>query len=158
MPTIFFLFFAEEAPVAQVSPVVIWTPIIVAILSIIGNVVQILMARNKSKSEVSNLDAQTLKSYVDTIKEIQTTNNNLFQTMVSVRDRAEQLETDLEEAREHLQECRKQMDECDDCRETLKSIALALQDIEPFLSSIEIADESVEKIRTISKQILEKVK
>lgn len=147
------LLFAEES-----SQTAIWVAVIGLIASVLGNVVQFLQARRKSESETASLDAQTLKTYVDTIREIQTTNNTLYQSMTVLRDRAETLEAELEESQRHLEECKKENANCAECREYLTTVAQTIADLDKFLEGLTDADESVTKIREISKTILDKVK
>jgi chromosome segregation ATPase len=145
-PIFLFLLQSSESPPDNIN----WPAIVIAVGGLLLNLVQYISNRRKSSSEVSHLDAQTLKTYIDAIKEIQSVNDSLYTRMGSLRAQLEQLEADLEDSREehrnHLASCVKRDEECEECQMHLRTIAVALKDTTKLMSSLTTAEQSVATI------------
>lgn len=127
------------------------------ILLLIGNLLQFLMTRGKTASERGKLDAEAVASFTKTIKEIQETNDSLFDKMGMIRAKLMQVEDELEHAKDELQECLDKKAPCDECQEALIHAIDGLSEIHDFLKKIEGAEVLIMDTKTLIRELKKKV-
>lgn len=130
------------------------------ILLIVTNSVNYYFSRPKTDSDISKNFADTIKTYLQTIKEIQETNQTLFAKVQaaqdaseSQRDRADELEEMLEQTKKELEKCLNGQSSCADCLDVLRRSESAFNEVETFLSGVEQAAPLLMEIRLLSEKI-----
>lgn len=86
--------------------------IIPVVILIVTNIGTYLATRSKSKSEIGQIDAETLKTYLDIIKDIQENNQSLYEKLQTLRDKVENVDDMLDKAQTDLAITQKQLAAC----------------------------------------------
>lgn len=119
MHTFIFMIFQTTEPVSNTFT---WKDLIVPIVIVIAtNIVTYLATRRKSKSEIGQIDANTLKTYLDIIKDIQDNNQSLYEKLQILREKVESVDEMLDNAQDDLEKVQKQLDDCMQSNEQLRT-------------------------------------
>lgn len=110
--------FAESTP--TVSTWAAWKDILMPILSAaIGAFFTYLVTRSKNQSEVGKIDAETLKTYLQIIKDIQENNQSLYEKLQVLRAKVDSVDDMLDKAQDDLERVQKELKECMDASDRI---------------------------------------
>lgn len=121
----------------------------VLILLFVTNGLQFLASRRKTNSDVNKLDAETIKTLIGTIREVQKSNDELYQQFEPMRVQARLLEDKLEEAEDKLKKCVERHADCGECHDTLVHAIDSLIELQDVLKQVEGAQVLILDIRNL---------
>lgn len=112
--SILFLTIAESDPTNMITT---WKDLIVPILVVIipatvSSIITYFATKSKSKSEIGQIDAETLKTYLQIIKDIQENNQSLYEKLQTLRERVESVDNMLDKAQDDLVRVQKELEDC----------------------------------------------
>jgi hypothetical protein len=132
----------------------LYVPVVVAIVT---GVITYLLARPKTKSEIGKLDAETVSSFIKTIKEIQETNQQLFEKIQSLRTNQQVVDDLLEKTKDELADCLNRSEDCKGCQQMLEKMVVSLTEIENDLKVLDGTESLSEKVRKLSEKMVKQI-
>jgi septal ring factor EnvC (AmiA/AmiB activator) len=154
---------AAAAPAVSPAPDSELTKFLYAVLLAAATAaITYFLTRKKNQADIDKLIAETIRTYVQTINEIQETNQKLFDKIKILREEndkereeAEQVETMLETAKKDLEKCLEEKKPCAEIDDVLNRTVEAFQEIETYLHGITDAAPLLDEIKVLSEKIAE---
>lgn len=155
LPLIIFLFLQAEA----VEGITAEKVLIGLLFLIVSNGVTFFITRNKNQADVNKLIAETIKSHIDSIKEINEINDDLLSKTTTAYDEVEKWRKEhrgasrlLEQTQEELADCLENKD-CHECDEVLQRAYNALEQVKELIQDNPEAAELLTEIGKLSAKI-----